>query len=97
MNAEYLDYTPGKTDEETARKKARAEIKTGQETYAIQTTNDNLRLLFTNRYSDAEGLGILTVTDDAVNKTTVILGDMQKGGNLPSSLFSITDEAEKRN
>ena len=37
------------------------------------------------------------ITDDAGNQTTVILGDMQKGGNLPSSLFSITDEAEKRN
>ena len=36
------------------------------------------------------------ITDDAGNQTTVILGDMQKGGSLPSSIFSITAEAEKR-
>ena len=37
------------------------------------------------------------ITDDAGNQTTVILGEMIKGGDLPSSLFSITTEAERRN
>jgi outer membrane lipoprotein-sorting protein len=37
------------------------------------------------------------ITDDVGNQTTVILGNMQKGGSYPSSLFSITSEAEKRN
>ena len=37
------------------------------------------------------------ITDDVGNETTVILGDMQKGGTFPSSLFSITVEADKRN
>ncbi len=37
------------------------------------------------------------ITDDTGNQTTVILGEMKKGGNLPSSLFSIQSEAAKRN
>lgn len=37
------------------------------------------------------------ITDDAGNQTTVVLGEMIKGGELPSSLFSITTEAERRN
>jgi outer membrane lipoprotein-sorting protein len=37
------------------------------------------------------------ITDDVGNQTTVILGDMQKGGSFPPSLFSITNEADKRN
>jgi outer membrane lipoprotein-sorting protein len=37
------------------------------------------------------------ITDDVGNQTTVILGEMIKGGSLPSSLFSITSEAERRN
>jgi outer membrane lipoprotein-sorting protein len=37
------------------------------------------------------------ITDDASNQTTVILGEMIKGGDLSSSLFSITTEAERRN
>ena len=36
------------------------------------------------------------ITDDVGNQTTVILGDMQKGGSFPASLFSITVEADKR-
>lgn len=36
------------------------------------------------------------ITDDLGSQTTVILGEMQKGGDLPPSLFSITMEAEKR-
>jgi outer membrane lipoprotein-sorting protein len=37
------------------------------------------------------------ITDDVGNQTTVILGDMQKGGSFPPSLFSITNEVDKRN
>lgn len=36
------------------------------------------------------------ITDDVGNQTTVILGDMVKGGNLPFALFSISDEVQKR-
>lgn len=36
------------------------------------------------------------ITDDLGSQTTVILGEMKKGGDLPPSLFSITTEAEKR-
>lgn len=36
------------------------------------------------------------ITDDLGGQTTVILGEMRKGGDLPPSLFSITMEAEKR-
>lgn len=36
------------------------------------------------------------ITDDAGGQTTVILGEMTKGGNLAPSLFSITFETEKR-
>ncbi|HEX9858155.1 MAG TPA: outer membrane lipoprotein carrier protein LolA, partial [Paracoccaceae bacterium] len=36
------------------------------------------------------------ITDDAGNQTTVILGEMTKGGNLAPSLFNITFETEKR-
>jgi outer membrane lipoprotein-sorting protein len=37
------------------------------------------------------------ITDDVGNQTTVILGNMLKGGKFPPSLFSITNEADKRN
>lgn len=36
------------------------------------------------------------ITDDAGGQTTVILGEMKKGGNYPASLFSITFETDKR-
>jgi outer membrane lipoprotein-sorting protein len=36
------------------------------------------------------------ITDGAGSQTTVILGGLAKGGNLPSSLFNITIESEKR-
>lgn len=36
------------------------------------------------------------ITDDLGSQTTVILGEMKKGGDLSPSLFSITMEAEKR-
>lgn len=36
------------------------------------------------------------ITDGAGGQTTVILGEMEQGGDLPSSLFNITIESEKR-
>ncbi|MBC2834917.1 LolA family protein [Paragemmobacter straminiformis] len=36
------------------------------------------------------------ITDDLGSQTTVILGEMKKGGDLPPSLFSIATEADKR-
>lgn len=36
------------------------------------------------------------ITDDAGNQTTVILGAMAQGRNLPASLFSIQSETAKR-
>ncbi|WP_101342191.1 LolA family protein [Cereibacter azotoformans] len=36
------------------------------------------------------------ITDDAGSQTTVILGEMSQGGNLPASLFSIQSEAARR-
>ena len=38
----------------------------------------------------------LPTTDDKGKKTTVILGEMQKGVQIPPSRFSITAEAERR-
>jgi outer membrane lipoprotein-sorting protein len=37
------------------------------------------------------------ITDDLGSQTTVILGEMRKGGDLPPSLFNITTEQDKRN
>ena len=37
------------------------------------------------------------ITDDLGQQTTVILGELQTGGDYPPSLFSISTEAEKRN
>lgn len=36
------------------------------------------------------------ITDDAGGQTTVILGEMLKGGSFPPSMFNITVETEKR-
>lgn len=37
------------------------------------------------------------ITDDVGTQTTVILGEMTKGGSLPASLFDIIAETQKRN
>jgi outer membrane lipoprotein-sorting protein len=36
------------------------------------------------------------ITDDVGTKTTVILGEMRKGGSIPASYFDITAETRKR-
>jgi outer membrane lipoprotein-sorting protein len=37
------------------------------------------------------------ITDESGQDTTVILGEMQKGGSFPASLFSIQSEMDRRN
>ena len=46
--------------------------------------------------SDPVELRQWIITDDLGSQTTVILGEMIKGGKLGASLFSITAETEKR-
>lgn len=53
----------------------------------------SIELVFTN--SPVE-LRQWVITDDSGNQTTVILGDMKKGGDFPPSYFNITVETEKR-
>lgn len=53
----------------------------------------NIQMVFT---SPTE-LRQWVVTDDSGQKTTVILGEMQKGGSIPSSRFSINNEISRRN
>ena len=52
----------------------------------------NIQMVFT---SPTE-LRQWVVTDDAGEKTTVILGEMTKGGAIPSSKFSIRNELARR-
>lgn len=54
--------------------------------------NGNIQMVFT---SPTE-LRQWVVTDDSGQKTTVILGEMQKGGSIPSSRFSIQAEMGRR-
>lgn len=53
----------------------------------------NIQMVFT---SPTE-LRQWVVTDDAGKKTTVILGEMQSGGSIPASKFSINNEVARRN
>ena len=52
----------------------------------------NIQMVFT---SPTE-LRQWVVTDDGGQKTTVILGEMSKGGSIPSSRFSIQSEMSRR-
>jgi len=54
----------------------------------------NIQLKFT---SDPVELRQWVVTDDAGGQTTVILGEMTKGADMPAHLFSITYEVDRRN
>ncbi|MBU3029029.1 LolA family protein [Paracoccus marinaquae] len=53
----------------------------------------NIRMVFT---SPTE-LRQWVITDDSGQKTTVILGEMRKGGAIPASKFSIGAELARRN
>jgi outer membrane lipoprotein-sorting protein len=52
-----------------------------------------IELVFT---SDPVELRQWVITDDLGSQTTVILGELTKGGELKPSLFDITAETEKR-
>ena len=52
-----------------------------------------IELVFT---ADPVELRQWIITDDTGNQTTVILGDMKKGGSMPASYFDITAETRKR-
>lgn len=52
-----------------------------------------IELVFT---ADPVELRQWIITDDLGSQTTVILGEMIKGGNMPASLFNITLETERR-
>lgn len=53
----------------------------------------SIELVFT---ADPIELRQWVITDDLGSQTTVILGEMKKGGKLGASLFSITIETQKR-
>ena len=53
----------------------------------------NIQMVFTANPTE---LRQWVVTDDTGKKTTVILGEMQKGLQIPPSRFSITSEVERR-
>lgn len=52
-----------------------------------------IELVFT---ADPVELRQWIITDDLGSQTTVILGEMVKGGDIPASLFNITFEIERR-
>jgi outer membrane lipoprotein-sorting protein len=52
----------------------------------------NIQMVFTNPTE----LRQWVITDDSGQKTTVVLGEMQKGGAIPSSKFSISSEISRR-
>ena len=53
----------------------------------------SIDLIFT---ADPVALRQWIITDDLGQQTTVMLGELSKGGKYPPSLFSITIESEKR-
>lgn len=53
----------------------------------------NIQMVFTANPTE---LRQWVVTDDTGKKTTVILGEMQKGVQIPASRFSIATEAQRR-
>jgi outer membrane lipoprotein-sorting protein len=46
--------------------------------------------------ADPVALRQWVITDNSGQETTVILGELAKGGSFPASLFSITQEAQRR-
>ncbi|UWQ07709.1 outer membrane lipoprotein carrier protein LolA [Aliiroseovarius crassostreae] len=53
----------------------------------------NIKLMFTSSPTE---LRQWIITDDSGTETTVILGELNKGGDLPNKLFSINQEIRKR-
>lgn len=54
--------------------------------------NGNIQMVFSNPTELRQWI----VTDDSGQKTTVILGEMSKGGSIPASRFSIQSELNRR-
>ncbi|RNF35339.1 LolA family protein [Paracoccus methylarcula] len=54
----------------------------------------NIQMVFTGGPTE---LRQWVVTDDSGEKTTVILGEMRKGGSIPDAKFSIRSELARRN
>ncbi|RJE80935.1 outer membrane lipoprotein carrier protein LolA [Paracoccus sp. JM45] len=54
--------------------------------------NGNIQMVFSNPTELRQWI----VTDDSGQKTTVILGEMSKGGSIPASRFSIRSELNRR-
>ncbi|MDN5567586.1 MAG: outer membrane lipoprotein carrier protein LolA [Paracoccus sp. (in: a-proteobacteria)] len=54
--------------------------------------NGTIQMVFSNPTELRQWI----VTDDSGQKTTVILGEMSKGGSIPSSRFSIQSEINRR-
>jgi outer membrane lipoprotein-sorting protein len=54
--------------------------------------NGNIQMVFSNPTELRQWI----VTDDSGQKTTVILGEMSKGGSIPASRFSIRSETNRR-
>lgn len=54
--------------------------------------NGNIQMVFSNPTELRQWI----VTDDSGQKTTVILGEMSKGGSIPASRFSIRSEMNRR-
>lgn len=53
----------------------------------------NIQLVFTANPTE---LRQWIITDDSGTETTVILGELEKGGSFPASLFNITREIQRR-
>ncbi|WP_111558024.1 LolA family protein [Paracoccus sediminilitoris] len=70
--------------------KDNATIVTAQDPQRPQ--NGNIQMVFSNPTELRQWI----VTDDSGQKTTVILGEMTKGGSIPSSRFSIQSEMNRR-
>ena len=70
--------------------KDNATIVTAQDPQRPQ--NGNIQMVFTSPTELRQWI----VTDDSGQKTTVILGEMQKGGQIPASRFSIENELNRR-
>ncbi|WP_108500743.1 LolA family protein [Paracoccus indicus] len=70
--------------------KNNATIVTAQDPQRPQ--NGNIQMVFSNPTELRQWI----VTDDSGQKTTVILGEMTKGGSIPSSRFSIQSEINRR-
>ena len=79
------DQNPHHFDEQIAS------YTTGQETYAVQTTDDPKLVLITNRYTDADGVQELDITDNSSRSFTASVSDLGCNGQPnPPCEFDLT-------